>query len=141
MAPSLIPTEFIGRRRLDLRLAAVVSDHHSLKEAPHIFDREPWREFVDGEGGEMRRRVLCLDVENSGLVGLIARVRTRLVSERHPGRAVYTATAARREDERGKQDRSKTPLWHPGRNLPHVGHLVNMRTNGDAAIRLCRPAG
>ena len=61
MAPSLIPSKVGGRRWLDLLLAAVVSDYQSLKEAPHILDREPWREFVDGEGGEVRRRVLYLD--------------------------------------------------------------------------------
>src|SRR3954462_8903086 len=99
MAPSFIPTEVVGRRRLDIRLAALVSDHHSLKEAPHILDREPWREFVDGEGGEVRRRVLGPDLEQSGLVRASARVRTRLVRERHPGCAVPIATAARSEDE------------------------------------------
>ena len=91
-------------------LAAVVSDYLSLKEAPHILDREPWREFVDGEGGEVRRRVLGLDVEHSGLVRPSARVRTRLVRERHPGCAVSTATAASSEAEHSKQDHSKTTL-------------------------------
>src|SRR3954469_5545210 len=130
MAPSFIPTEVVGRRRLDIRLAAVVSDHHSLKEAPHILDREPWREFVDGEAGDVRRRVLGLDLEHAGLVRPSARVRTRLVRERHPGCAVSTATApgcavstatapgcavstataARSEDEQSKQHRPKTTL-------------------------------
>src|SRR4051812_21095869 len=109
MAPGLIPSEVGGRRRLDL-LAALVSDHRSLKEAPHILDREPWREFVDGEGGEVRRRVLGLDIESSGLVRPSARVRTRLVRKRHPGRGVSIATAASSEDEHSKQDRSKTTL-------------------------------
>ena len=110
MAPGLIPSEVGGRRRLDGLLAALVSDYRSLKEAPHILDREPWREFVDGEGGEVRRRVLGLDVENSALVRPSARVRTRLVRERHPGRVVSIATAASSEDEHSKQDRSKTTL-------------------------------
>jgi hypothetical protein len=110
MAPSVIPSEVGGRRWLDLLLTAVVSDHQSLKEAPHILDREPWREFEDGEAGEVRRRVLGLNVEHSGLVRPSARVRTRLVRERHPGRAVSAATAASSEDEHSKQDRSKTTL-------------------------------
>src|SRR4051794_30565572 len=109
MAPSLIPSEVGGRRRLDL-LAALVSDYRSLKEALHILDREPWREFVDGEGGEVRRRVLRLDVENAAFVRPSARVRTRLVRERHPGRVVSIATAARSEDEHSKQHRPKTTL-------------------------------
>src|SRR3954451_23332792 len=109
MAPSLNPSEVGGRRWLYL-FAALVSDHHSLKEVPHILDREPWREFVDGEGGEVRRRVLGLDLEHAGLVRASARVRTRLVRERHPGCVVSTATAARSEDEHSKQHRPKTRL-------------------------------
>src|SRR4051794_18279684 len=92
MAPSFIPTEVVGRRRLDTRLSAVVSDLHSLKEAPHVLDREPWRELVDGEAGDVRRPVLGLDLEHAGLVRPSARVRTRLVRERHLGYAVSTAT-------------------------------------------------
>src|SRR3954468_25032792 len=105
MAPSFVPSEVGGRRRLDL-LAALVSDFRSPKEPPHILDREPWREFVDGEGGEVRRRVLGLDVENSAFVRPSTRVRTGLVRERHPGRVVCIATAASNEDEHSKQDRS-----------------------------------
>src|SRR3954452_12765820 len=116
MAPSFIPTEVVGRRRLDIRLAAVVSDHYSLKEAPHILDREPWREFVDGEAGDAPRRVLGLDLEHAGLARPPARVRSPLVREPPPGSpvstatgcAASTATAARSEDEHSKQHRPKT---------------------------------
>jgi hypothetical protein len=105
---SLFPPSFWGW--FTPLLALTVSGPLALGLNPHILDREPSREFVDGEAGEARRGVDGLDLELSGLVRRSTRVCTRVLREDHPWRAFSTATAASSEDKHSKRDRSKTTL-------------------------------